>query len=723
METTCDPSIEEPLNSVLRLRTDLRIERRDLGGEACYVIDDPIRAKIYRVGVPECTFIALLDGTRTIGAAIGESAKCLGELSFSEPEALSICRWLLDSQLVQRVDVAGHQHLTHQVVARPRWWTRLKNPLSIRVPLCNPTACLDRIEPWLAWTLRRPFLLFWFAACTYAIYIVGTSSSDLAAGTSILLDRSHFWLLVASWLCLKLFHETYHAMVCRKYGGSVHEAGIFLLFFAPVPYVDVKSSWRFASKWQRIAVAAAGMYIELLLAAIAIMLWASSTSEAARHVAASVAILGSLGTLIVNANPLMRFDGYFILSDLLEIPNLNAHGRRWLGSLVARILGCRVAPLGLAARQARIVKFYSVAALVWRMMVWLALMIALLLLLGRVHQLLAITIALGVLGGMTYRAGYSVRRFVRSHADISRGRVFAVVGCGLVLAATAAVACFGPATVAAPGVVEYQTLTVVRPATPGFVRELFVHDGETVVAGKPLLRLENQELTVRLRTTELEIEKSIARCRSLRQAGQTAKEQAELAEQTGLRKERDELAAQVESLTVTATASGNVVGRNLEAWLGRYVETGTELLMIGDEDAKEVLVAVPQDDVELFNRRSEGTLTVRFAALGVRALQATEISIEPRATTQPPHEALSSRLDGPLAVRVNDDPLDRGNRAADELLDLCFKAAVPLSPEQSRALFAGQIATVEFRSANESLAKRAANLVWRWLDRAIAQPR
>jgi multidrug efflux pump subunit AcrA (membrane-fusion protein) len=254
------------------------------------------------------------------------------------------------------------------------------------------------------------------------------------------------------------------------------------------------------------------------------------------------------------------------------------------------------------------------------------------------------------------------------------------------------------------------------------VHELFVHDGQTVAAGQALLRLENQELTVQRKTVELEIEKSIAKCRSLRQAGETAKEQAELAEQAGLRKKQHELASQLDSLTILAPADGKVLGRNLDAWLGRYVELGTELLLIGDEEAKEVLVAIPQDDVELFHRGHDAGLTIRFDAIGVHATDATSMVIEPRATTQPPHEALSSRLGGPLAVRVNDNPLDRDGRATDELLDRCFKASVPLSAQQSRALRAGQLAAVEFTSPEESWAKRTSKLLWRQLDRAIAQP-
>jgi putative peptide zinc metalloprotease protein len=491
------------------------------------------------------------------------------------------------------------------------------------------------------------------------------------------------------------------------------------MFFAPVPYVDVTSSWRFASKWPRIATAAAGMYIELFLGAVAILVWANTASAAAQHVAASVALMASLGTILVNANPLMRFDGYFILADLLEIPNLNMHGRRWLSSLAARLLGCPTAPLGLPTRAVRVVRLYAVAATVWRSIVWVTLMTALVVFLARIHAIpaLAGASAIALLAGRG--AIVSLRRWFKGRSGCSPKRLCGVAASGLIAIAATVYLFLRPATITAPGVVEYRPLVVVRAASPGFIRELCVRDGEVVAAGQRLVVLENRDLAVELRLAEIEIEKSVARCRALRQAGETAKEQAERSQQAAIQKKRDELAQQLQDLIVVAPAAGQIVGRNLDAWLGRYVETGAELFRIGDEAAKEVLLAVDQEDVELFEARGDTALRVRVAAAGADTLLARDLSIEPRGTTRPPHEALSARLGGPLPVLARDHAAGPASPPADELLDACFKAALPLTADQSRRLRAGQLATIEVRTPEQSWGGRTAAQIERWLAHQI----
>jgi putative peptide zinc metalloprotease protein len=276
-----------------------------------------------------------------------------------------------------------------------------------------------------------------------------------------------------------------------------------------------------------------------------------------------------------------------------------------------------------------------------------------------------------------------------------------------------------PATISAPGIVEYNPLLVVRAASPGFVRELCVRGDDDVQAGQKLVVLENREIDVQLRLAEIDVEKSIARCRLLLQAGETAKEQAERSQQEALCKKRDELATQVHHLTITAPVGGRIVGRNLEGWLDRHVETGAEIFRIGDESAKEVMVAIAQDDVELFRSGEAAPLNIRFSAAGVSSFVTTGLSIEPRATTIPPHEALSSRLDGSLSVQVSDDVAD-DRPAADELLDPCFKASAVLTPEHSRRLRAGQRATVELQTSAQSLGRRLIAQVERWFDRRLS---
>ena len=134
----------------------------------------------------------------------------------------------------------------------------------------------------------------------------------------------------------------------KRWGGEVNEMGITLLVFMPIPYVEASSSATFPSKWQRVAVGAAGMYLELLLAGGAMFVWLYMGPGLLRTLAFNTMVVAGVSTVVINANPLLRYDGYFILADLIEIPNLAPRSYRCLGDLVQRYLfGVR----GAAARR------------------------------------------------------------------------------------------------------------------------------------------------------------------------------------------------------------------------------------------------------------------------------------------------------------------------------------------------------------------------------------
>jgi putative peptide zinc metalloprotease protein len=146
-------------------------------------------------------------------------------------------------------------------------------------------------------------------------------------------------LLIAwfSYPVVKALHEWSHALAVKRWGGRVREAGLMFLVFTPVPYVDATDSYGFSGKWQRAAVAAAGILAELALGAIAVYLWWLSEPGLLRAVAYNVILIAGVSTLLVNGNPLMRYDGYFVLSEALEIPNLAQRATKfWTGQWASR---------------------------------------------------------------------------------------------------------------------------------------------------------------------------------------------------------------------------------------------------------------------------------------------------------------------------------------------------------------------------------------------------
>src|SRR4029077_13640502 len=141
-------------------------------------------------------------------------------------------------------------------------------------------------------------------------------------------------MMSVSFLVLKALHELGHGYAVKAFGGTVHEIGIMFLVFAPMPYVDASAASEFRSKWQRALVGAAGMLVEVFIAALALYVWLAVEQGLVRAFAYNVIVVAGISTVIFNGNPLLRYDGYYILSDLLEIPNLAQRATRYWGHLV-----------------------------------------------------------------------------------------------------------------------------------------------------------------------------------------------------------------------------------------------------------------------------------------------------------------------------------------------------------------------------------------------------
>ncbi len=720
MTQAIDHAVQNPASAVIALRADLRMTPRDIAGRACYVIEDPLRGKFYRVGHDEFTFIALLDGRTSVAQAVGLAAESLRDRALTEIEALAICRWLVESQLAACNGAIGGERLYEQSQRQTR--ARIKsyfNPFSVRVPLCNPANAIEWLSPKLGWLFGKTAFVVWCIVGVYALSVTLENWSRLANASQVLLNRDNWWRLVAVWLGLKLFHELGHALVCRKYGGTVTTAGMFIVLFTPVPYVDVTSSWRFSNKLERMAVAAAGMYVELFLAAVAIVIW-SQTGEGETHtLALNAAVMAGVGSLLVNGNPLMRFDGYYLLSDLAEIPNLGTCGQQYLSRLVTQLLGGRPPSDVRPPRVRRIIAVYAFAALVWRLLMFTVLVLALYAMLSGIGAMLATLLVTLAAALPIYRAIKQGLAGLPQWNELRPARVIYVGAAALLIFCGSAYLLLGPSTIRAHAVVEYAPLTIVRAATGGFIRNVLVHDGETVERDQLLAVLENEDLAIALRDMDLQIELSKSRSRTLLQNNEISQEQAEAAKLYSLVEKRRELKEQTDLLAIRAPLAGRIVGRNLASLEGRYLAVGDELVVIGDERKKEIVVAVPQDDLPDFTARSQQSIRVRMRGIAGEVFQAELADLQPRATLHTPHPALSVRLGGPLASRAQaKEPSDQRQTDA-ELLSPCFVGSVALDAEQSRRLRAGQLATVTFVSSQQSRGERLMADFRRWIQDKI----
>ncbi|MBC8356717.1 MAG: HlyD family efflux transporter periplasmic adaptor subunit [Planctomycetes bacterium] len=693
---------------VLRLRDDLSIVPQTTGGQRLYVIEDRLTGKCYRLGSIEYTVASSLDGKKSLAEIVAsvpiDTDDGEGAADVAGKATLQVCRWLLQTGLAQ---VAENQQLTPVARVLPPLWTRF-NPVFIRVPLLAPDRLLDRLAPWTGWLNSRALAGAAALLATVAsIYLIADWARFTESAGGILAVEQGFYLLVC-WVVLKVAHELGHGLACKHHGGYVREAGVAFLLFAPIPYVDVTSSWRLRSKWARIHIAAAGMYVEAIIGSIAVLVWSHTSAGVLNQLCVNIVVMATATTILFNANPLMRFDGYYILADWLEIPNLYSRGQQFTTRLFRRwVLGEQFADSAIpsSATASRIIKGYGLVAWAWRIMVCLSLICAASVLFHGAGIVLAV---FATVSWFLAPAGKFLARLLLRD-NWSQLRRLCLVTAAVVGGATLFLSYTpSPFPRRSPGIIEYKPITVLRSDSAGFVRDILVSPGDSVEIGDMIATLENVALLDELRLVELAIKESDLRSRLLRKRGEMAAYQAEQDKLVALKAQFEAKQKQVDGLIVRASASGQIVGRTLPLLLDSYMQVGDELCRIGKENEKEVQLSIHQDDVQAFQAKIGARVAVR-ASDGV--IYADLTSITPRATDHPTHPALCSSHGGPLPVRADHD---NNSREGIRLLEPRFVGHVTLRTNDSEQVRAGQLCTISIRSPDDSIGRVLVSHVDDW---------
>ena len=696
-----DHAVRDWLVAKPRVRSDLQFGFDQRRGMPVYVIEDLANRGYYQVGLAEYQFLRKLDGSRTVGEVLAMNAQKMGSEAISEKDALTLMRWLVDHDLLETQSANQAQrrytHSQEKKKQKPGAWTR--HLLFLKMPVGNPDRFLTALVPWLGWIFSPGFMLLSLCLMIYSGYLVASDWHAFAGGIRQVVLPGNWLMLILVFVGLKIVHELGHGISTKRFGGVVPEWGIQLLvFITPLTYVDATASWRFNKRWQRLVVAAAGMFVEFLVAAIAVLIWARTGSGIANTLAYQVVFAATMITVLFNANPLMRFDGYYILSDLLQIPNLGAKGQavvKWLSKRF--LLGMKdVRFPAQARRQPWAIGTYGVLALMWRVVIWIGIMIiASLLAKGAGIVIVAVVIAMLVVNG-----SIQFVKFIRTGSGGPRPRLMPVLTrltvFGLLIATAMHLIQIRPsASVAA--VVDYPDKAVVRVELPGFVEELEVERGQRVEAGDVLAKLQNLEHEARLEKLTSDIATAELRARQYLDLEQIAAWQAELEGVAALRQKFTVMQELVESLTITAPVSGIVVARGMDHLPGRYLQAGEEVFTILPESPPQLVLSARQDGIETLMESGGATREFRVRFNGrSETLQARIDRIEQRATAAVPHVALASIAGGPLAVR------QQGAVAQSERQKGLARVAAGLTDDQSH--FAG-LTPSENQAATLSLAE------------------
>ena len=631
-------SIDRPVG--MRLRADLLVSEVPLSGSTTWILKDPLTVEHFQFSAEE---YALMDWLRE-PVTIAELQRRFNR-RFSPQTIRPEVIWEFLSRLhtagLTFSDSAGQgsELLLRRDRDRARKvafsWTKL---LGIRFRGFDPDRFLTAVHNDFRWFFSPLTLVPALALVVCAMSLLFGHFAEfrdrLPELNAFVDPRNLVWLLLAIG-AVKVLHEFGHALACKYFGGEVHEMGFMLLVFSPCLYCDVSDAWRFPSKWKRIAVSAAGMMVELVLASVATIVWWYAQPGVVQLVALNIMIICTASTLLINGNPLMRYDGYYILSDLTETPNLWQRSREALRHFWSDWLLGQPAeddPL-IPASQRPWLAAYAMFSKMYMVLVCVAIVWGLVKVLYPYHlQNVAFAVGFTILASSLVAPISATVQLVRNpirRADVRTGRLSLLTAAGLAIL-VAILAMPSDYNVRAPLVIMPEDASRVYATAGGTLTKMLpagtkVHRGDVIGqlqdtgAEVEIARLEGERKLRQLHVDHLE---------RLRGVDREANDQLPTARTALADSQRrlDERRREIKRLTLTAPADGIIIpaprrpspnpssnrgeargGARLPSWtgsllepntLGAHVEPGTLVCLIGDPQKVMAVLLVDDTDIK-----------------------------------------------------------------------------------------------------------------------------
>jgi putative peptide zinc metalloprotease protein len=563
------------------LRSDLEVTRHLFRGQPQYVVRDPLTFQTHQFSQQDYQILIALNSSTAIGDVF---ERLVDEKKLRREQEEMFYQFILALHQLNflLLPIADGKLLHRRFMQRQRAarWRQATGLLFLRVPLINPDAFLECTVRYVRPLFTRAALVVWIAMMGVAgMLLIQRWDSFKSPMHSILANDTLLFLWMAL-VGLKVFHEFGHAYACKVFGGKVPEMGAYLIAFTPCAYVDASAAWGFVGLRQRVLVSLAGMYFESIVAFVALLVWCWTDEPLLSSCAHQVVILSTAVTIGFNINPLMRYDGYYVLSDLLGIPNLRQRSaeevqamlkRAWLGikapsarnSSAVRWLLCAYGSMSAAYKVTLVLAICTMIALKFHLVgVGLAAFFLLSVVLGTLRRLVA------------YLWWAEETRPVRARAI-----VLSVV-LVLLLPAVAALVPV-PGTVVVPGVTATDDDRVVYAQSSGFLSPPTITAGSRVKQQQVLCRLVN--VVTQCRADEAAAETDVARvwysCSSATDVHASAAARLRLAH---AEEKQRKFWRERELLAITAPVAGTVTQIVDQRDTGRFIQQGDAVATVAD---------------------------------------------------------------------------------------------------------------------------------------------
>ena len=644
-----------------RLADTVQIQAHRYRKQPWYVLLDPVSGRSYRLTPETCQLIRQFDGEHSVDQIWQSAVEHFGQNAPGQADFIQLLGQLHGGDLL-KCDVAPDSAELLSLFGRQSrilWINNLRNPMSIRLPLWNPDGFLQKTLPFVRPAFTRAGFAVWLAWVVMGIVLAAEHWQSLTENLTDRLFAAHNLLIL--WLVyplVKWLHEMGHAYATRVQGGEVHEMGIMVLVGMLVPYVDAGASSAFRNKWHRALVGSAGMMVELALAATAMLFWTWLEPGVLRSCLFNVLWIASVSTVVFNGNPLMLYDGYYILSDLLEIPNLSLRGLQYWRFLVNRHAFGILKPERFDATlgECRWFLIYTPLSYVYRLIVMFGIALYLAENLFVIGVLLALwtgftQLVMPIGKGIVYLASNPSLNATRSRAIwLSLGFVASMaVALGLIPV---------PMRTQYEGVVWLSPQAEVRAGGSGFVHRLLLPSGSPVAAGDVLVECEDPVLLA-----EIEVNRAkIAEIKARRMAEwREDRNQAEILreELAGAEADLQRALVRQDQLSIRSRTLGRFFVDREADLPGRFLHQGDLIGFVVDGSQDIIRIVVPQEDIDLV-RYNVKSILVRLSEQPDRIIPARLIREVPSAEHELPSMALSTEGGGKQEL----DPKDRDHTKA-----------------------------------------------------------
>jgi putative peptide zinc metalloprotease protein len=670
----------------IRKRPDLSAKIQRYQGRSYWVVKDPVGLNYFRFQEEEYAILNMLDGQSSLDDIRQRFEAAFPPQKITVEELQQFIGMLHRSGLVITAAPGQGQQLKkrHDERKRKELLSKFTNLLAIRFKGIDPERFLNWFYPKVRFFFHPLGVAAWIIICLSAVLLVAVQfdvfQSKLPSFHQFFGPQNWFWLALALGLT-KVLHELGHGLTCKHFGGECHEIGVMILVLTPCLYCNVSDSWMLPSKWARAMIGAAGMYVEFFLAAVATFVWWFSEPGLLNQLSLSTMFVCSVSTLLFNANPLLRYDGYYILADIVEIPNLRQKATKILSQKLGKwCLGLEEQedPF-LPKRNQFFFATYTVLAVAYRWFILFSILYFLYLIF-KPYGLQIIGQAIGAVSiiGLVVVPMWKVGKFfyVPGRIDkVKKPRMYATLG---ILAAIMLAIVYVPLPHSVMATFEIRpregTATPVYADPGGILAAVYVQPGERVAPGKELAVFENDQIEMeilRLKSLKTQYEARLASL--LREGHIDPQAQLEIPETrksiASTRQQLEQWEKRKSQLVLRAPHAGTVlpapsqtatpeVDGRLPTWsgspfqpknLGAHIQR-QQVCWIGDPNRWEAMLVVDQADIEFVRPGQKAWLLMEQMPLSSLATSVEDVSPEPLAYA-PRH--LSNKAGGELATETD----------------------------------------------------------------------